>query len=250
MAEEDDDDNARRDPVAGPDPARHADRDDPDPNGAGAGGGTGGSALPAPRPSGSNPKPYRPRHDGWTAERQRLFIEALTRTGCVRDACRAARISSTSAYRTRRRIPEFSASWDLALRRARTPLEEVAWKRAVDGRETVIIRGGKEVERRIMPSDSILSLLIRRSDLGGKIGARTADKVLTWEEWQAGLRFDDQGQKVDESVEAEAVWQSLDRKLADMRVKLLARRAREEEEERQRAAAGRTDEPGAGDHAG
>jgi len=170
-------------------------------------------------------KPYRPRHDGWTAERQRLFIESLTRTGCVRDACRVARISSTSAYRIRRRIPEFAESWALALRRARTPLEEVAWKRAVDGRETVIIRGGKEVERRITPSDSILALLIRQ----GKLTQQDADRLITWEEWQAGVVFDERGNKISRAEEKEAVGTMLDRKLGDMRMKLLARRARAED---------------------
>ena len=41
----------------------------------------------------SDPIPFepvklRPRHDGWTAERQYRFIQALAETGCVEEACR------------------------------------------------------------------------------------------------------------------------------------------------------------------
>ncbi|MEW4468429.1 hypothetical protein AB1K62_11420 [Parasphingorhabdus sp. JC815] len=61
------------------------------------------SNLPAKRTDGAVPKPYRVHHDGWTAERKTAFIDALARTGCIRDACRVSGISSTSAYRYRRR---------------------------------------------------------------------------------------------------------------------------------------------------
>ena len=33
------------------------------------------------------PVPVRPRHDGWTPERQVAFIEALAQCGCVDEAC-------------------------------------------------------------------------------------------------------------------------------------------------------------------
>ncbi|QJB70194.1 hypothetical protein HF685_13600 [Parasphingorhabdus halotolerans] len=172
-------------------------------------------------------KPYRMRHDGWTPERQGVFIDSLSRTGCVRDACRAARISSTSAYRIRRRLPEFADSWELALRRARVPLEEVAWKRAVDGRETVIIRKGEEVERRIAPSDSMLALLLKRGDLagengGGRIGNRTADQVITKEEWDAGIRFDERGKKLQQPSQGQ-MRAELEAKLGRMRERWLER---------------------------
>src|SRR5689334_9510934 len=50
-----------------------------------------------------DPAPVKPRHDGWTAERQRAFIAALAEQGCVSDACRAVGVSPRSAYRLRRR---------------------------------------------------------------------------------------------------------------------------------------------------
>ena len=41
-------------------------------------------------------------------------------------------------------------------------LEAIAYKRAVEGRETIIIRGEQEVARRITPSDAILGLFKAR----------------------------------------------------------------------------------------
>ncbi|MEQ8745103.1 hypothetical protein [Parasphingorhabdus sp.] len=188
--------------------------------------------------SADHKKARKIRRDGWTEERRKIFIAVLRESGCVLDACRVAGMSDTSAYRLREREPEIAAQWDDAVANGQRGLVAVAHQHAVVGKETVIYRNGEEVERRVVPSDSLMALLIKRGDLGGRIGARTADKVLTWEEWQDGLRFDEQGNKVSEREQAEAVRKSLDAKLGDMRMKLLARRARahEAEDERLRAA--------------
>ena len=58
-----------------------------------------------------------PRHDGWTVERQKTFIDVLARTRNVSRAARAAGMSREGAYRLRLR-PEgaaFRASWDWVL---------------------------------------------------------------------------------------------------------------------------------------
>ena len=44
----------------------------------------------------------RPRHDGWTEEKQRRFIEALADTGLVSHAAKAAGMGRASANRLRR----------------------------------------------------------------------------------------------------------------------------------------------------
>tara|TARA_R110001599_G_scaffold224251_1_gene423421 strand:- start:824 stop:1576 length:753 start_codon:yes stop_codon:yes gene_type:complete len=188
--------------------------------------------------SADHKKARKIRHDGWTEARRKIFLAVLRESGCVLDACRVAGMSDTSAYRLREREPEIAALWDDALENGQRGLVAVAHQHAVVGKETVIYRNGEEVERRVVPSDTILALLIKRGDLGGRIGGRTADKVLTWEEWQDGLRFDEQGNKVSQHEEMLAVRKSLDAKLGDMRMKLLARRARahEAEDERLRAA--------------
>ncbi|NCN84549.1 MAG: hypothetical protein GW808_14615 [Sphingomonadales bacterium] len=182
-------------------------------------------------------KTRKPRRDGWTEERRKIFIAVLRESGCVLDACRVAGMSDTSAYRLRERDPEIAEQWDDAVANGQRGLVAVAHQHAVVGKETVIYRNGEEVERRVVPSDSILALLIKRGDLGGRIGARTADKVITWEEWQDGLRFDDEGNKVSQHEEMLAVRASLEAKLGDMRTKLLARRAREQEQQDERLRA-------------
>jgi hypothetical protein len=193
--------------------------------------GSGRTASPSPsppNPSSAKKKPRAPRHDGWTEARRKTFLAVLRESGCVRDACRVAGISTTSAYRLRRREPEIAVLWEEAQANAQRGLVAVAHQHAVVGKETVIYRHGEEVERRVAPSDAMLALLIKRGDLGGRVGSRTADQVITWEEWQDGLRFDEAGNKVSEQEEMMAVRASLDAKLGDMRVKLLARQQQEE----------------------
>lgn len=162
---------------------------------------------------------HRVRHDGWTAERARLFLDCLGHTGCVRDACRVVGISSNSAYRLKRQQPDFAAAWGKALARSRQGLMAVAYKRAVEGRETVIIRKGVEVERRIAPSDAMLALLLKRGDLSGDTDGISAEHIdlaglpradiLTRDEWRLHVRFDAGGGK---TVEPDPV--ALNEKLA------------------------------------
>lgn len=134
----------------------------------------------------------RPRHDGWTRERTRVFLATLGKTGCIRDACRVAGASNTGAYRMRRRFPLFAAEWDKALARAHKGLQAIAWQRAVEGKETIIIRKGEEVERRISPDSAILGLLLKQ---GKMLGPVDRDKVITRDEYADGWRFDDNGKK-------------------------------------------------------
>ena len=139
----------------------------------------------------------RPRHDGWTQDRTRVFLATLGQTGCVEDACRVAGISNTSARRARNRFVKFAAEWDKALLRAHRGLQAIAWQRAVEGKETIIIRKGEEVERRITPDSSILGLLIKNGRLGGAVAdIADPDKLLTLTEWRAGWRFNSKGEKI------------------------------------------------------
>ena len=68
----------------------------------------------------ASPPITRPRHDGWTRDKQVTFIVALRRTRNVTRAAAAAGMSRESAYRLRARpsAAGFAAAWDLALRRA------------------------------------------------------------------------------------------------------------------------------------
>lgn len=164
---------------------------------------------PLPEREGSQENPFMPglriREDGWTLARTRVFLAVLAQTGCVTDAARIAGVSTTSVNRSRKLFAPFDAACAEALAKALRGLEAVAYQRAVEGRETIVYRGGKEVERRIMPSDGLLKMLIQRGDLSGILGrALTAEEAEAFvlpeavrhrfidrAEFESGIVFDD-----------------------------------------------------------
>lgn len=107
---------------------------------------------------------FRHRHDGWTPLRQTTFLRALRETGCVRSACDRVGVSSTSAYRVKRRIPEFGAAWEAALAYRLPALERAAYARAVEGWLEPIVYKGEVVAHRRRYSDAMLRLLLQRED--------------------------------------------------------------------------------------
>ncbi|HMS21459.1 hypothetical protein [uncultured Sphingorhabdus sp.] len=164
---------------------------------------------------------YPKRHDGWNQQRLQRFLDTLAHTGCVKDAARVAGMSAVAARRAQRRYPLFAAAWEDALDRSRQGLIAIAYQRAVEGRETIIIRKGEEYERKIEPSDSMLGLLIKRGDMsGGRLGEKAED-VLTFEEYKAGWRFTGFGKKYKQD-DPEVVRARLDAKFALMRKRMFA----------------------------
>ncbi|TKD50019.1 hypothetical protein [Sphingomonas baiyangensis] len=105
---------------------------------------------------------HRTRGDGWTDARRRVFLQALSETGCVRDACARAGMASTSAYRLRRLHPAFERAWERALARVAPTIEQAAYERAVIGWEEPVYQGGKLVGTRRRHSDMLLRLLYLR----------------------------------------------------------------------------------------
>ncbi|GAA4766411.1 hypothetical protein GCM10023219_09630 [Stakelama sediminis] len=134
---------------------------------------------------------YRMRHDGWTAARQKLFLRALSETGCVRDACKRARISSTSAYRIRKSSPAFARAWTRALAKAQPTIEQAAYDRAVTGWDEPIVSGGKVVAQRRRYSDSLLRLLLLREEAGDAGAGADAAPAPAGEAQGAALRVPD-----------------------------------------------------------
>ncbi len=164
---------------------------------------------------------YRKRHDGWNQQRLQRFLDVLAHTGCVEDACRVAGMSDVAPYRARQKYPLFAAAWDDALARAQRGLIAIAYQRAVEGRETVIIRKGEEYQRKIEPSDSMLGLLIKQGNLAGRADAPDPSKILTFEEFQAGWTFSKHGKKF-KPPPADEVRQRLEAKFALMRERMFA----------------------------
>lgn len=82
------------------------------------------------------PIPFaRARHDGWPPERQRRFIDALGKLGCVNAAARAVGASRPGVYRLRARpgAESFAAAWDAALSDARAERFATLFERATVG---------------------------------------------------------------------------------------------------------------------
>jgi hypothetical protein len=60
--------------------------------------------VSAPRVPDFDIAPTGKRHAGWTAERQRKFIEHLSLTGNVGEACAIVGVASSSAYRLKHKV--------------------------------------------------------------------------------------------------------------------------------------------------
>ena len=104
------------------------------------------------------------RHDGWSPERQRSFIEALADRGSVTEAAQAVGMSVSSAYKLRRspRGENFARAWNIALHQAALHLADVAFDRAIHGSdEPVFDKDGRRVGRRMRLNDRLLMFLLR-----------------------------------------------------------------------------------------
>ena len=110
-----------------------------------------------PVPSASN------RRDGWTPERQRVFIAVLRRIGVVSYAAEAAGMSRKSAYKLLERAgPEsgFARAWSEAQAAGETNAYFTAIDRAIEGVEVpYFYRGIQRGTRRIYDTRLLLAAL-------------------------------------------------------------------------------------------
>jgi len=128
-----------------------------------------GNPLPdfAPVPRGKGG-----RHDGWTPDRQRAFIEALADTGCVKQAAHLVNMSHVSAYRLRRAAGAegFRRAWEAALDFGLLRMKDIAYERAVEGQLVPVLAGGKVLGFRRVYNDRLLMFVLSRygRDANGK----------------------------------------------------------------------------------
>lgn len=112
------------------------------------------------------------RHDGWTPERQKAFIEALADTGSVRRAARMVNMSQANAYALRRAegAEGFRRAWSAALDFGLGRLKDLAFERAIEGEMVPVFQSGKLMGFRRKRNDALLMFCLRHygQDASGK----------------------------------------------------------------------------------
>ncbi len=105
----------------------------------------------------------RVRHDGWTPERQRLFLIALAALGTVDSAAQAVGMSRISAYNLKKRADagSFAEEWDRALGFGRDMMFDYALERAIYGVTSIKMRLGGAFEFQTGPDDKHLMKVMR-----------------------------------------------------------------------------------------
>jgi len=125
-------------------------------------------SLPVPAPTSLHAVPFTPepsrKTGGWSAARQRMFIESLAETGSVHLAAKSTGLSARSAYALRIRSAGFAAAWDAAQQLAVGRLSALAFDRAIYGRIEQVYRDGELIGEKQVPSERLLMWLLARLD--------------------------------------------------------------------------------------
>lgn len=85
------------------------------------------------------------RHDGWTQEKQGLFLLALRYHRSVTKAAACVGMARENAYRLRRRWPPFAEAWDLARGRQACTVADLILRQVLEGVDEPIVRRGEVV---------------------------------------------------------------------------------------------------------
>ena len=126
-------------------------------------------SRPAAEPQASAPD-FTPaastRATGWTPARQTTFIEALSQSGCVHEACRAVGLSRQSAYALRMRTDAqgFRLAWDAAIDLAMRRLSDECLSRALNGEAQPIFFQGEQIGERRRYDNKLAMFLLRYRD--------------------------------------------------------------------------------------
>ncbi len=117
----------------------------------------------------------RRRADGWSAERQRRFITALSVMGAVGPAARAVGMGRASAYRLRERAGAagFAEAWDIAIACGADLQFHTALDQAINGVTTVRVMRGGMVEVMNAPDRKVLNAaLLSKTRLSAALSAQ------------------------------------------------------------------------------
>jgi hypothetical protein len=120
-------------------------------------------AGPAAAPSAETP---RLRHDGWTPERQRRFLESVAEGHTVEEACRIVGLSVASAYALRRRAAGagFALGWHGANLLARERIADTLLVRAIHGQTETGTRPDGGTWTRHRDDNSLATRMLARLD--------------------------------------------------------------------------------------
>ena len=122
------------------------------------------------------------RGDGFSEERRRLFLLALSDGYSVLAACALVGVSNRTAYNHRERDPVFARQWDTARRVFALPVQLAAYERALGIEEPVYVYG-RLSHTRTRYSDSLLIKML--DDDKPRLAAREAKRI----EWQLEQRL-------------------------------------------------------------
>lgn len=111
-----------------------------------------------------------------TPARRRKFLDALSETGDVSAAAKAAGLSRGEALRLREEDESFRSVWDDANESAVDALEAEARRRALEGDEEDIYYRGEVVGTKIRKSDGMLEFLLK-AYRPEKFASKTASKA-------------------------------------------------------------------------
>jgi hypothetical protein len=166
----------------------------------------------------------RRRRNGWTPERQALFIDSLAQCGSVTMAAHSVRMSARSAYALLDKdgSDSFAKAWDQALMMGIDALRGAVMQRALKGGWVPVTRHGRVVGRRFRYFDRLACSVLsgRAMDVDRLIAdrARRRESKRFWKE-QDRLR--------DEARRAEAEENARLLREAQEELARLAERARE-----------------------
>ena len=105
----------------------------------------------------------------WSKAQASCFLSVLMQTGNVSASARAAKVTTSSAYKKRSNDDDFRQAWLAALESSLDDLEESLRKRALEGTDKPIFYGGEKIGNTKSYNDNLGMFLLkarRRSVFG------------------------------------------------------------------------------------
>ena len=138
----------------------------------------------------------RRRCDGFTPERQAVFLDALARCGVAADAARAAGVSRDTVYNLRNRAEgrAFALGWDAAMLMSRGRVSDELHSRALNGVVDKIYRNGELWGERHRHDNRLAMAVLTRLDRQCEgLGEGAATARIVAQEWDQFLDIVEDG---------------------------------------------------------